>query len=311
MRTELVATVASLPQAKALLEAGADRLYLGEDYFGLRLPHSFDLDELAEVVQLTHQHHKKVTVAVNAIFHNDRIKKVGNYLRALQAMSVDEISVGDPGVIYLLQQLQITIPYIYDAADLVTSSRQINFWAKHQATAAVLAREVPYEEMVPLSKAIKIPVEVLVYGATVIHQSGRPLLRNYSNFVQEHLAETDRERGLFIAAPHHPETHYSIYEDVNGTHVFANNDVDLMTVLPKLWQLGLRRWKLDGLYADSQTFPQIVVAFDQARQLLDQQDNSVSLESQLQQLDVQVTHNQPNGRGLDLGFFDLDPNEVK
>ncbi|MFD1465694.1 peptidase U32 family protein [Lapidilactobacillus mulanensis] len=306
--TELVTTVSSLQQAEALLSAGADRLYLGEDYFGLRLPHSFSREELSDVVSLAHAKGKQVTVAVNAIFHNDRIKKVGEYLAFLQEIAVDEIAVGDPGVIYLLQQLQITIPYIYDAADLVTSSRQINFWAKHQAHAAVLAREIPYEEMVPLSQAVNIPVEVLVYGATAIHQSGRPLLNNYSNFVQEHLEETDRERGLFIAAPHHPETHYSIYEDVNGTHIFANNDVDLMTVLPKLWQLGLQRWKLDGLYADETTFPKIVEAFNQARQLLDQQTAS---NEELATLDQVVQQYQPDERGLDLGFFDLDPDEVK
>lgn len=306
--TELVTTVASVEQAVQLLDAGVDRLYLGEDYFGLRLPHSFSREELTEVVELAHQRNKKVTVAVNAIFHNDRIKKVAEYLRFLESINVDEVSIGDPGAIYLMQKEKINLAYIYDAADLVTSSRQINFWAKHQASAAVLAREVPYEEMVPLSKAITIPVEILVYGATVIHQSGRPLVTNYSNFVQEHLNKADRDRGLFIAAPHHPETHYSIYEDINGTHIFANNDVDLMSVLPKLSDLGLNRWKLDGLYADNNQFINIVKAFAQARDLTDQ--NQLN-EQEIVKLDQIVHENQASERGLDRGFFDIDPDEVK
>lgn len=306
--TELVTTVASLDQADQLLAAGADRLYLGEDYFGLRLPHSFERAELTQVVELAHQHGKKVTVAVNAIFHNDRIKKVAEYLRFLESINVDEVSIGDPGAIYLLTKEQINLPYIYDASDLVTSSRQINFWAKHQASAAVLAREVPYEEMIPLAKAITIPVEVLVYGATVIHQSGRPLVTNYSNFVQEHLDQADRQRGLFISAPHHPETHYSIYEDINGTHIFANNDVDLMSVLPKLSELKLNRWKLDGLYADETKFVEIVKAFAKARDLMAQQALD---EQELAKLDEIVHDNQAPERGLDRGFFDIDPNEVK
>ncbi|WP_125607520.1 peptidase U32 family protein [Lapidilactobacillus bayanensis] len=306
--TELVTTVASLDQADQLIAAGADRLYLGEDYFGLRLPHSFERAELSQVVELAHRRGKKVTVAVNAIFHNDRIKKVAAYLRFLKSINVDEISVGDPGVIYLLTKENIDLSYIYDAADLVTSSRQINFWAKHNASAAVLAREVPYEEMIPLAKAVKIPVEILVYGATVIHQSGRPLVTNYSNFVQEHLNHADRQHGLFIAAPHHPETHYSIYEDINGTHIFANNDVDLMTVLPKLSELNLNRWKLDGLYAGEAQFVAIVKAFAQARDLTAQQGLD---EHQLTDLDKIVHDNQAPERGLDRGFFDIDPDEVK
>lgn len=41
MTIELVATSESLEQAEALLNAGADTLYVGNDEFGLRLPHSF------------------------------------------------------------------------------------------------------------------------------------------------------------------------------------------------------------------------------------------------------------------------------
>jgi Collagenase and related proteases len=306
--TELVATVASYDQASALIAAGVDRLYLGEDYFGLRLPHSFQPAEIAEIVELAHQNGRKVTVAVNAIFHNDRIKKVAAYLEKMATIEVDEVAIGDPGAIYLLQQSQLDLPYIYDAADLVTSSRQINFWGKHQASGAVLAHEVPYQEMVPLAKQLDIPAEVTVYGAIAIHQSGRPLLQNYSNFVQEHLNKTDRERGLFISAPHKEDTHYSIYEDLNGTHIFANNDLDLMMDLPKLWDLGLRRWKLDGLYAEPTKFVQQVAAFAQARDLLDQDQATAE---QLAALDQTVHELQPAARGLDNGFFDLDPNEVK
>src|SRR5699024_712129 len=104
--------------------------------------------EIAEIVELAHQNGRKVTVAVNAIFHNDRIKKVAAYLEKMATIEVDEVAIGDPGAIYLLQQSQLDLPYIYDAADLVTSSRQINFWGKHQASGAVLAHEVPYQEMV-------------------------------------------------------------------------------------------------------------------------------------------------------------------
>ncbi|WP_261806480.1 peptidase U32 family protein [Lapidilactobacillus luobeiensis] len=306
--SELVTTVADYAQAEAVITAGADRLYLGEDEFGLRLPHSFQRAELNEIVELAHQNNVKVTVAVNAIFHNDRIAMVGEYLRFLAQIKVDEVSIGDPGAINILQREQLGLPYIYDAADLVTSSRQINFWGKHGATAAVLAHEVPYQEMVPLSKNVAIPVEITVYGAIVIHQSGRPLLQNYSNFVQEHLAQTDRQRGLFIATPHHEETHYSIYEDRNGTHIFANNDLDLLTDLPKLWALGLRRWKLDGLFADVTTFSQIVAVFAQARDLL---LAGTATPEALAELDRQVHELQPAARGLDNGFFDLDPDEVK
>ncbi|MBU5584790.1 U32 family peptidase, partial [Enterococcus sp. S181_ASV_20] len=77
------------------------------------------------------------------------------------------------------------LPYIYDAETLVTNARQINFWQKKGAVGAVLAREVPFEEMQRLSQHVEVPVEVLVYGATCIHQSKRPLLDNYFNYTKQ------------------------------------------------------------------------------------------------------------------------------
>lgn len=72
--------------------------------------------------------------------------------------------------------------------------------AKKGASGAVLAREVPFEEMKELCKTVDVPVEVLVYGATCIHQSKRPLLQNYYNFTQQE-EDKSKERGLFLSEP--------------------------------------------------------------------------------------------------------------
>lgn len=173
---ELIATVTSIQQAKDLLEAGVDTLYFGEDAFGLRLPHSFSRKEQAELTELAHGYGKKVSVAVNAIFHNEGIAQVPEYLRFLREIGVDTITSGDPGVVQIMKDPALFIPYRYDAQVVVTSSRQINFWAKRGAVAAVVAREVPRESLAILMDKVEIPVEVLVYGATCIHQSKRPLL---------------------------------------------------------------------------------------------------------------------------------------
>ena len=68
------------------------------------------------------------------------------------------------------------------------------------AIGAVLAREVPFGEMTVLAPQLTIPAEVLVYGATCIHQSKRPLLQNYYNYTQQE-DEKSRERGLFYQNP--------------------------------------------------------------------------------------------------------------
>lgn len=304
---ELIATVESIPQAQALLEAGADCLYFGEDEFGLRVPHSFTRSEQQTLVELAHSYGKKVSIAVNAIFHNDRIAKIADYLAFLKGIGVDSITVGDPGVIQIMRRDDLWIPYRYDAQVIVTSSKQINFWAKRGAVAAVLAREIPRESLVKLMQDVTVPVEFLVYGATCIHQSGRPLLQNYFNYIKK-TESVGRERGLFLSEPRKEHTHYSVYEDRNGTHIFANNDVLMAAHLSELVAMNITQWKLDGLFSPGESFVEIVRLFHEARQMIEA-GNWTNAEASV--LEERVRHLHPTMRGLDTGFYLFDPNLVK
>lgn len=302
---ELIATAESVDQAKSLVNAGVDTLYIGEDAFGLRLPASLLQEEIREITAYAHEHDKKVSIAVNALMHNDRIKKVVPYLQYLQETEVDSITVGDPGVIHVLKSNHIDLPYIYDAQTLVTNARQINFWVKRGAVGAVLARELPFDELKAIRSQVAVPIELLVYGATCIHHSKRSLVKNYFNFASQ---EKPQNTGLHISEPKNPNTHYSIYEDMNGTHVFATNDINLLPHLEKIVEAGLTQWKLDGIFARGERFMAIARLFVEARQAFVEGSWTKEL---MENLNNQLVNLHPKERGLDEGFFLKDPDEVQ
>ncbi|HAW7106994.1 TPA: U32 family peptidase, partial [Enterococcus faecalis] len=157
---ELIATAESVEQAVELLATGVDTLYIGEETFGLRLPVSFTRDEQREIVKRAHEMGKQVLVAVNGIMHPEKMKLVPEYLTFLKEINVDKITLGDPGIVFIMQRDGLEIPYVYDGETLVTSSRQINFWSKRGAIGAVLAREVPFEEMVAMEENLAVPAEI-------------------------------------------------------------------------------------------------------------------------------------------------------
>ncbi|MGX7243977.1 peptidase U32 family protein [Enterococcus quebecensis] len=304
---ELIATAESIEQAEALLAVGVDTLYIGEEMFGLRLPTSFSREEQRIITEKAHEAGKKVTIALNGIMHPEKMKKVPEYLTFLKEINVDQVTVGDPGVVFVMQRDKVGIPYIYDGETLVTSSRQINFWAKRGSIGAVLAREVPFEEMKAMKDNLMVPAEVLVYGATCIHQSKRPLLQNYYNFTKND-ESVSKERGLFISEPKKEETHYSIYEDSHGTHIFADNDVNLMGELNKLHEHNYTKWKLDGIYAPGENFVEVAKLFVDAKEKIEADLwTNQHAENAIEQ--IKALH--PENRGLDIGFFDLDPDEIK
>ena len=302
---ELIATAESMAQAEELLAVGVDTLYIGEEDFGLRLPYSFSREEQKALIDLAHANGKKVNVSINGIMHPDKMKKIPEYLAFLADVKPDHVVVGDTGVIYLLQEYDL--PYIYDAETLVTNARQINFWQKKGAVGAVLAREVPFEEMQRLSQHVEVSVEVLVYGATCIHQSKRPLLDNYFNYTKQS-ESTSKERGLFISVPKKAETHYSIYEDQHGTHIFADNDLNLIKELSELNQAGYQTWKLDGLFTPGANFVAIAKVFAEAKAAIETNSWDDAMVDNAQQ-EIQKYH--PVGRGMDTGFYHLDPTAIK
>ena len=85
----ITATAESIEQVKELLEAGVDRIYVGEENFGLRLPHNFTYDELREIAGLVHEAGKEIVIACNALMHQDMMVAVRPYLDFLKEIKVD------------------------------------------------------------------------------------------------------------------------------------------------------------------------------------------------------------------------------
>ena len=279
----ITATAESYEQARELLELGVDRIYIGEKAFGLRLPKPFSFAEMRKIAELVHESGKELTVAVNALMHQGMMDALPDYLDFLEEIKADYITVGDAGVFYICNRDNRPFKMIYDASTMVTSSRQINFWGKQAgASEAVLAREIPSAELFIMGENLQIPAEVLVYGASIIHHSKRPLLQNYYNFIKT--------------------------DDLHGTHIFANNDLDMMTKLSELIEHGFDHWKLDGVYCPGENFVKITEYFVKARDLIEAGEFS---QDQAFLFDEAIHKLHPANRGLDTGFYDYEPDRVK
>ena len=155
---------------------------------------------------------------------------------------------------------------------------------------------------------LDVPGEVLVYGATVIHQSKRPLVQNYYNFIKTEETGKDRERNLFVSEPKKEDTHYSIFEDNHGTHIFANDDLNMMSELSELVKMGFDHWKLDGIFTRGADFVAITKLFVEAKNAIVAGNFTADKAFQLEE-EVRKLH--PAGRTLSHGFYDLDPGKIK
>ena len=100
----ITATAESIEQVEQLLEAGVDRIYVGEKDFGLRLPTTFSYEDLRTIAKLVHEAGKELIVAVNALMHQDMMDRIKPFLDFLEEIKTDYITVGDAGVFYVVNR---------------------------------------------------------------------------------------------------------------------------------------------------------------------------------------------------------------
>ncbi|WP_409370129.1 peptidase U32 family protein [Lysinibacillus sp. 38-6] len=302
-KPELLVTPQSVDHIKALLTAGADAFVIGEQQFGLRLAGEFSVSEVEEATKIIHAAGKKVYVAVNALFHNEKLDALGEYLKEMQRIGVDRLIYGDPAVIIVRREQGVTIPLHWNPETTATNWFTANYWGKRGATRAVLARELSLEEVIEIKEHAEVEVEVQVHGMTCMFQSKRPLLGHYFLYQDKVMAIENRQenRNMFL---HDDERNnkYPIYEDANGTHIFSPNDMCIIDELGELFEAGIDALKIEGVL---QTPSYVVTVTEAYRQAIDTyfDESEDAYDDIKDDLLAKIEEIQPTIRPLDTGFI--------
>ncbi|WP_010303493.1 peptidase U32 family protein [Kurthia senegalensis] len=301
-KPELLVTPKSVNHIKALLEAGADAFVIGEQQFGLRLAGEFSIEDVKEATTLIHAAGKKVYVAMNAIFHNDRVPGLAPYMMALEKIGVDAIYYGDPAVVMTKRETGSKIPLHWDAETIATNWFQVNYWGKRGATRAYLARELGIEEIVEIKENADVEIEVQVHGMTCMFQSKRPLLGNYFLYQDKAMEIENRKdaRNMYL---HDKERNnkYPIYEDLNGTHIYSPADMCIIDELEELFEANVDVFRIEGVLQEE---AYVVTVVEQYRKAIDTffEDEDAYFDMK-EQLVKAIEDVQPALRPLDTGFF--------
>lgn len=300
--TEILVTPTTVDHAKALFEAGADAVVVGEQQFGLRLAGEFPLDAIAEVKEAAKALNKKVYVVMNALFHNDRVEALETYMRQLEALQIDGIYFGDPAVLMTHREIASTVPLFWNSEQTATNYFTANYWGERGSKRAYLARELSMDEIIEIKENADVEVEIQVHGMSCMFQSKRPLLGHYflyqgkameieNRTQQKNMLLYDKERG----------NRYPIYEDLNGTHIFSPNDMCIIDELEELLEADIDAFRIEGLL---QTEDYTVAVTKLYRQALDAYANSPKEYRAIkQQLLSEIENMQQPHRPLDTGFF--------
>ena len=299
---ELLVTPTAVEDILPLIEAGADAFVVGEQRYGLRLAGDFSREDVKKAIELAHQYNKKVYVAMNAIFHNELVEELDDYIAFVRDAGADAIIFGDPAVLMAAREVAPEMKLHWNTETTATNWFTCNYWGEKGAKRAVLAREIHMDAIVEMEEHAKVELEVQVHGMTCMFQSRRTLIGNYFEYQGKVMNVENRQqnKNMFL---HDDERNnkYPIFEDFNGTHIMSPNDICIIDELQEMIEAGIDSFKIDGILKDQQYLVAVTKLYRKAIDAcVEDEEKYDDIKTELLK---EIEAIQPKNRPLDTGFF--------
>ncbi|TCJ04266.1 peptidase U32 family protein [Cytobacillus praedii] len=301
-KPELLVTPIRVEDIIPLAEAGADAFVIGEQRYGLRLAGEFLKDDIKKAIELAHEKGKKVYVAMNAIFHNEKIEELSDYIAFLQDANADAVIFGDPAVLMAAREAAPNMKLHWSTETTGTNWYTCNYWGRKGAKRAILAREINMDAIVEMKENAEVEIEVQVHGMMTMFQSKRSLLGNYYEYQGKVMEVENRkqEHNMFLHDKER-DNKYPIFEDENGTHIMSPNDICIIDELQEMIEANVDSFKIDGILKSPEYILEVTKRYRKAIDLCvedpDQYDDvKDELLSEIEEI-------QPANRPLDTGFY--------
>lgn len=298
---ELLVTPVSVEDIIPLAKAGADAFVIGEQRYGLRLAGEFSRDDVRQAIEFAHSENKKVYVAMNAIFHNDKVPELNDYIAFVKEAGGDAIIFGDPAVLMAARETAPDMKLHWSTETTATNWYTCNYWGRKGAKRAVLAREISMDACIEIKEHAQVEIEIQVHGMTAMFQSKRTLIGNYFEYQGKPMKiESSQNKNMFL----HDKgrgVKYPIFEDENGTHIMSPNDVCMIDELQDFVDAGIDSLKIDGILKEPKYIEEVTRIYRRAIDLCVEDPDQY--EKEKGELYKKIEALQPKNRPLDTGFF--------
>jgi len=306
-KLELLAPAGNILKMKTAFAYGADAVYLGIPDFSLRVRiNDFNLKSLKEAVSYAHNNKKKVYVTVNIFAHNEHLKKLPVYLKALKTMKVDALIVSDPGIINLIKKVWPSAEIHLSTQANCTNLEAVKFWAKQGLKRIILGREVTLKEIKEIHRAIpKIELEYFVHGAMCMAYSGRcflsKLLTDRSGNLGDCAQPCRWEYEVMLKTGGHAEE-LELVEEKHGTYLLNSKDLCLVEHLKELAAAGVTSFKIEGRAKSVYYQATVCGIYRQALNLINKKMAASALKKELHYL-LKELETKLVSRGYTTGFL--------
>lgn len=241
---ELLSPAGAYPILKAVIQAGADAVYVGGPAFGARAyANNFSKEELLEAIDYAHMHNRKVYLTVNTLLKEREMEEqLFDYLLPYYEQGLDAVIVQDLGVLTFIREAFPNLSIHASTQMTVTGSDGAAFLQKQGASRIVTARELSFEEIRQIKQETGVEIESFVHGALCYCYSGECLLSSM-------LGGRSGNRGRCAQPCRLP------YEVLNAagerltkeaSYILSPKDLCTISMIPQLAECGIDSFKIEG-----------------------------------------------------------------
>lgn len=252
---ELLAPAGSPEALDAAISEGADAVYLGLRSFNARMRSAnFAFNQFEATLQAAHDRGRRIYVTVNTVFEERETDRVFQLLQYLNRLKADGVIVQDLGILKMARENFPALPLHASTQMNLSSSKGCHFLSRQGFKRVVLARELSLEEIQTIRQNTSMELEVFVHGALCVSASGLCLFSSY-------LGGKSANRGACTQACRR------LYDsDLGKGYFFSPDDLQLIDYVPRLMEIGVDSFKIEGRMKSAEYVGTVVAAY---RQLID------------------------------------------
>ena len=234
-RAELLAPAGNIEICKAVINAGADAVYLGGEMFGARAyAGNLNGSEIIEAIDYARLRGAKIYLTVNTLLKEKEMPRLLPFIKPFYEAGLDAVIVQDFGALKRIREAFPGLPVHASTQMSVMNSKAVSYLQSFGVKRVVLPREMTLEEIKEISDDTGAELEVFVHGALCYSYSGQCLFSSSKG-------NRSGNRGT-CAQPCRLQ-----YSTQKGTkRILSPRDIAALSLLPDILDAGAYSLKIEG-----------------------------------------------------------------
>ena len=215
---DIICILKDITEIEKFANKGIFGLMINDPKYSTYIPKYNDITLLKETIKAVHDYNMKIFVRCDAIFYEDELTALSDYLNNLFALKVDGVYFADMAIYQLSKQVCELDKLIYDPETTISNSLDLSNYLQLGIKRCVIAKELTYAKMLKLINDNCDKAEMIGFGYLRMSRSRRHMLSGYQKaFLDESLhGKTDIQ-----AREINRTERFYINEDEHGTYTYS------------------------------------------------------------------------------------------